>query len=288
MLSVELRRCSRWSCASSKRSATCSVGGPAAPARAHSLHDALCLVAPAAQETARTTTRVAYEAPGYTGSTRLISPDRLLVRWTRLWEDYSVAAPPPPSTLSDDLRSCATVVLVLLVVCILLANVAVTAPPTGCLNCGPLPAVPPPILTLVQTSPLLIRTLLGLSVLMAAIGIYAGRMKRRVLAAPCSTSSRFAPCSPWVSSGWLPCSRAFPRPALRSRCCPHVGWWRRRQLTGIYNDRGGIRITLYCHLGRRPLCSLAASPVDNGAQCLRLHCSVVRPESRIFPVSIPR
>ena len=89
-----------------------------------------------------------------------------------------MAAPPPPSTLSDDLRSCATVVLVLLVVCILLANEAVTVPPTGCLNCGPFPVVPPPILMLVQTSPHLILTLLGLSVLMAAIGIHAGRMKR--------------------------------------------------------------------------------------------------------------
>lgn len=95
-----------------------------------------------------------------------------------------MAAPPPPSSLYDDLRSCGTVVLVLIVMCILLANVAVTAPATGCLNCGPLPPVPPPILTLVQTSPLLILTLLVSSVIVAAVGIYAGRMTRRVLPVP--------------------------------------------------------------------------------------------------------
>ena len=63
-----------------------------------------------------------------------------------------MAAPPPPSAARQDLRSCGTVMGLFIVSGILVANVVVTVRPSAggelCLQCGPLPPVQPPLLTL--------------------------------------------------------------------------------------------------------------------------------------------
>jgi hypothetical protein len=63
---------------------------------------------------------------------------------------------------------------------------------------------------------------------------------------------------------------------------PSQNWYQRPFGNDKY--RGEIGITLFCHFGKRLLCSLAESPFDIGVQGLRLHCRVARGEGRIFRV----